>query len=54
MPRAQGGGETGKPVEKLVWAMKRSEIRGSGARTFPDYAALHPGYISLISGILDD
>jgi len=26
MPRAQGGGETGKPVEKLVWAMRRSGV----------------------------
>jgi hypothetical protein len=28
-----------------VARIERSEIRGCGARTFPDFAALYPGYI---------
>jgi hypothetical protein len=31
-----------------------SEIRGGGARTFPDFAALYPGYTALNTGQYDE
>jgi len=31
-----------------------SEIRGGGARTFPDFAALYPGYTALNTGQHDE
>jgi CheY-like chemotaxis protein len=33
-----------------VARIERSEIRGGGARTFPDFAALYPGYMALNNG----
>jgi hypothetical protein len=32
--------------------MKRSVIRGIGVKAFPDYAALHPGYITAFNCFL--